>query len=96
MNGDEYQKLSLVLMSVDAIRKQVNEQLDALYMEIASLLPEEEGRGRHKYTLEEMNQMISDACTHRHGPSTRSGPHGNHRTNHHVRKPKQKLVILKK
>jgi len=30
MNGDHYQKLSLALMSVDAIQRQVKEQLDAL------------------------------------------------------------------
>ena len=63
MDGDHYQKLSLALMSVDAIQRQVKEQLDALYMEIAALIPEKEGRGRHTYTLAEARTMVKDACT---------------------------------
>ena len=83
MNSDVYQKLSLALMSVDAIQRQVKEQLDALYMEIAALIPEKEGRGRHTYTLAEARTMVKEACTSR---------HETHRTKSHVRK---KIIQLK-
>jgi len=49
-------------MSIDAIRREVNQHLDGLEMEINRLIPEEEGRGRHKPTLEEMNKRIDKAC----------------------------------
>lgn len=94
MNGDHYQKLSLALMSVDAIQRQVKEQLDALYMEIAALIPEKEGRRRHTYTLAEARTMVKDACTREHGPSTRSGPHGTHRTKSHVHKKIIQLQVV--
>ena len=62
-------------MSVDAIQRQVKEQLDALYMEIAALIPEKEGRHRHTYTLAEARTMVKDACTLAQSPS-KGRPHG--------------------
>ena len=62
MNKDECQRLILLRMSVEAIRRQINERLDALEMEITRLLPEEEGRGRRKPTLEEMRKIVDKAC----------------------------------
>ena len=87
-------------MSVDAIQRQVKEQLDALYMEIAALIPEKEGRGRRSYTLEEARAMLKDACTlaqspskgRQHGLSTGSKSNDTHRTKSHVRK---KIIQLK-
>ena len=85
MNGDHYQKLSLALMSVDAIQRQVKEQLDALYMEIAALIPEKEGRHRHTYTLAEARTMVKDACTRE---------YGTHRTKAHVHKKITQLKVV--
>ena len=67
MNGDEAQKLILLKLSIAAIRRQVNERLDALDMEITRLIPEEEGRGRRKPTLQEMRDEIDKACLHHYG-----------------------------
>jgi len=85
MNSNEYQKLLLALMSVEAIQSQVKEQLDALYMEIAALIPEEEGRGRHIPSLDEALKKLKDACTRE---------HGTHRTKPHVRKKITQLQVV--
>jgi len=80
-------------MSVDAIQRQVKEQLDALYMEIAALIPEKEGRGRHPGTLQEARKMIKDACTLAQSPS-KGRQHGTHRTKSHVRKKITQLQVV--
>jgi len=70
-----YQELNLIRMSIVTIRRQINDQLDTIDIKIANLIPEEEGRGRHIHSLEEVRQMITDACLgkHRKRISTKSG-----------------------
>jgi len=59
---DNIQRLILIRMAIQAVRRQFNQQLDGLEIEINSLIPEEEDRGRHKPTLDEMMQRIDKAC----------------------------------
>lgn len=68
-----YQGLNLIRMSIINTRQQINDQLDAIDMKIARLIPEEEGRGRQSYTLEEARAMLKDACTRQHGKPISSG-----------------------
>jgi hypothetical protein len=47
-NNDQQQELSLLLMSIKAIRARVNDELDALEMKIANLLPPERPKQKIK------------------------------------------------
>jgi chaperonin cofactor prefoldin len=86
MRNNIYQHLILFRMSINALRQQFNQQLDGLEMEITRLIPEEESRGRHKPSLEEMKKIVDKAC-----PS-----HNNLRTDHRFKNSIPRLKIARK
>jgi len=61
-----YQRLSLMRMSIAAIRRQMNEQLDAMDAELAAMIPEDQFRKR-SYTIDEMRSQIAAVL---HKPNT--------------------------
>jgi len=58
MDDDIYQRLNLLRMRLQEIRRQMNEQLDAMDAEIAAIIPEDKIKYRRKHTVAEMRASL--------------------------------------